>query len=172
MNNLIIKITRVIKYTVCFSLLFTKALSEDSSEGEKLYLSHGCYSCHGYYGTGRYPLANDISGIMTSEELFTMFLRLRADLNPVSPSNSMPNYSKNVIDDSEAKTLAAASSREESVSKAKSTKVEQAQMVGKLIAERAKTSGVENVVFDRGGFLYHGRVKALAESAREAGLKF
>ena len=77
-----------------------------------------------------------------------------------------------LIDDSEAKTLAAASSREESVSKAKSTKVEQAQMVGKLIAERAKTSGVENVVFDRGGFLYHGRVKALAESAREAGLKF
>jgi len=105
MNNLIIKITRVIKYTICFSLLFTKALSEDSSEGEKLYLSHGCYSCHGYNGTGRYPLANDISGIMTSEELFTMFLRLRADLNPVSPSNSMPNYSKNVIDDSEAKQI-------------------------------------------------------------------
>ena len=105
MNNLIIKITRVVKYTVCFSLLFTKALSEDSSEGEKLYLSHGCYSCHGYNGTGRYPLANDISGIMSSEELFTMFLRLRADLNPVSPSNSMPNYSKNVIDDSEAKQI-------------------------------------------------------------------
>ncbi len=105
MNNLIIKITRAIKYTVCFSLLFTKALSEDSSEGEKLYLSHGCYSCHGYNGTGRYPLANDISGIMTSEELFTMFLRLRADLNPVSPSNSMPNYSKNVIDDLEAKQI-------------------------------------------------------------------
>tara|TARA_B100000900_G_C20427165_1_gene653430 strand:- start:317 stop:727 length:411 start_codon:yes stop_codon:yes gene_type:complete len=105
MNNLIIKITRAIKYTVCFSLLFTKALSEDSSEGEKLYLSHGCYSCHGYNGTGRYPLANDISGIMTNEELFTMFLRLRADLNPVSPSNSMPNYSKNVIDDSEAKQI-------------------------------------------------------------------
>ena len=105
MNNLIIKISRVLKYTVCLSLLFTKALSEDSSEGEKLYLSHGCYSCHGYNGTGRYPLANDISGIMTSEELFTMFLRLRADLNPVSPSNSMPNYSKNVIDDSEAKQI-------------------------------------------------------------------
>ena len=105
MNNLIIKITRVVKYTLCFSLLFTKVLSEDYSEGEKLYLSHGCYSCHGYNGTGRYPLANDISGIMTSEELFTMFLRLRADLNPVSPSNSMPNYSKNVIDDSEAKQI-------------------------------------------------------------------
>ena len=105
MHNLIIKISKILKYAACFSLLFTKALSEDSSEGEKLYLSHGCYSCHGYNGTGRYPLANDISGIMTSEELFTMFLRLRADLNPVSPSNSMPNYSKNVIDDSEAKQI-------------------------------------------------------------------
>jgi len=105
MNNLIIKISKILKYAACFSLLFTKALSEDSSEGEKLYLSHGCYSCHGYNGTGRYPLANDISGIMTSEELFTMFLRLRADLNPVSPPNSMPNYSKNVIDDSEAKQI-------------------------------------------------------------------
>ena len=66
----------------------------------------------------------------------------------------------------------AASSREESISKNKTTKVEKAQMVGKLIAERAKTTGIENVVFDRGGFLYHGRIKALAESARESGLKF
>ena len=105
MNNLIIKISKILKYAACFSLLFTKALSEDSSEGEKLYLSHGCYSCHGYNGTGRYPLANDISGIMTSEELFTIFLRLRANLNPVSPSNSMPNYSENVINDSEAKQI-------------------------------------------------------------------
>ena len=105
MNSLIIKTYRALKYTFCFSLLCTNVLSEDSSEGEILYLSHGCYSCHGYNGTGRYPLANDISGIMTSEELFTIFLRLRADLNPVSPSNSMPNYSKNVIDDSEAKQI-------------------------------------------------------------------
>ena len=73
MNNLIIKISKILKYAACFSLLFTKALSEDSSEGEKLYLSHGCYSCHGYNGTGRYPLANDISGIMTSEELLQYF---------------------------------------------------------------------------------------------------
>ena len=77
-----------------------------------------------------------------------------------------------LIDDSQSKTLASASSREESISKNKSTKVEKAQMVGKLIAERAKTTGIENVVFDRGGFLYHGRIKALAESARESGLKF
>jgi len=77
-----------------------------------------------------------------------------------------------LIDDSQSVTLASASSRDKSICDQKSTKVEKAKMVGKLIAERAKESGVKNVVFDRGGFLYHGRIKALAESAREAGLKF
>jgi len=77
-----------------------------------------------------------------------------------------------LIDDSQSTTLASASSRDKSICDQKSTKVEKAKMVGKLIAERAKESGVKNVVFDRGGFLYHGRIKALAESAREAGLKF
>ncbi|MBT5090712.1 MAG: 50S ribosomal protein L18 [Flavobacteriales bacterium] len=72
-----------------------------------------------------------------------------------------------IIDDINSNTLAAASSKE-----AKGTKTEQAAIVGKLIAETAKKAGVETVVFDRGGFLYHGRVKALADSAREAGLKF
>ena len=72
-----------------------------------------------------------------------------------------------VIDDNAGNTLASASS-----SDAKGTKVEQATIVGKLIAENAKKAGVDNVVFDRGGFVYHGRVKALADSAREAGLKF
>ena len=66
--------------------------------------------------------------------------------------------------------MVAASSREESVSNEKLPRVEKAKLVGKLIAERAKNSGIEKVVFDRGGFLYHGRVKALADSAREAGL--
>ena len=72
-----------------------------------------------------------------------------------------------VIDDVNGNTLASASSKE-----AKGTKTEQATVVGKLIAETAKKAGIETVVFDRGGFLYHGRVKALADSAREAGLKF
>jgi large subunit ribosomal protein L18 len=64
-------------------------------------------------------------------------------------------------------TLASASSAD-----AKGTKTEQAAATGKLIATTAKKVGVEAVVFDRGGFLYHGRVKALADSARKAGLKF
>ena len=72
-----------------------------------------------------------------------------------------------VIDDVNGNTLASASSKE-----AKGTKTEQATVVGKLIAANAKTAGIDTVVFDRGGFLYHGRVKALADSAREGGLKF
>jgi large subunit ribosomal protein L18 len=72
-----------------------------------------------------------------------------------------------IIDDINSNTLASASSKETN-----GTKIEQATVVGKLIAETAKKAGVETVVFDRGGFLYHGRVKALADSAREAGLKF
>ncbi len=74
-----------------------------------------------------------------------------------------------VIDDLAGKTLASAGSLG---IKDKMTKTEKAAQVGKLIAEAAKKAGVEAVVFDRNGYLYHGRVKALADAAREAGLKF
>lgn len=79
-----------------------------------------------------------------------------------------------VIDDSEGKTLASASSvdRELRASAAKITKTEQAKLIGKFVAERAKSKGIDKVVFDRGGFRYMGRVKALADAAREAGLEF
>ena len=75
-----------------------------------------------------------------------------------------------IIDDVNGVTLAAASSRDAGVSKG--TKIETAASVGKLIAEKALKAGVETISFDRGGNLYHGRVKSLAEGAREAGLKF
>lgn len=75
-----------------------------------------------------------------------------------------------LIDDVNGVTLAAASSREKGVSKG--TNVEVANAVGKLIAEKALKAGVDSVTFDRGGYLYHGRIKSLAEGAREAGLKF
>lgn len=76
-----------------------------------------------------------------------------------------------VIDDVKGLTIVAASSRESGVD-AKTNKVEQAVAVGKILAEKAKAVGVSAVVFDRGGYLYHGRVKALADGAREAGLQF
>jgi large subunit ribosomal protein L18 len=74
-----------------------------------------------------------------------------------------------LIDDSASRTLAAASTVE---MKAKGNGVTQAAEVGKAIAAKAKAAGVNAVVFDRGGFLYHGRIKALADAAREAGLEF
>lgn len=76
-----------------------------------------------------------------------------------------------VIDDANGHTLLAASSREEGIA-SEGNKVEQARKVGLLLAERAKSAGIESVVFDRGGYLYHGRVKALADGAREGGLNF
>ena len=77
-----------------------------------------------------------------------------------------------VIDDVEGKTLVAVSSRDKELATAKGTKSEIAALVGKAIAERSANAGIDKVAFDRGGNLYHGRVKALAEGAREAGLKF
>ena len=76
-----------------------------------------------------------------------------------------------VIDDIKGHTIVAASSRESGID-VKTNKVEQAVAVGKLIAEKAKSAGVSAVVFDRGGYLYHGRVKALADGARAGGLNF
>ncbi|MCK0160618.1 50S ribosomal protein L18 [Allomuricauda sp. F6463D] len=77
-----------------------------------------------------------------------------------------------LIDDDKGVTLAAASSRDKDVEATKGTKSEIASNVGKAIAEKALKLGVEAVAFDRGGNLYHGRIKSLAEGAREAGLKF
>ena len=75
-----------------------------------------------------------------------------------------------LVDDLEGKTLAAASWLQ--LKSFKGSKSEQAAEVGKLLAQNAKKAGMETVVFDRGGYLYHGRVKALADAAREGGLKF
>jgi large subunit ribosomal protein L18 len=77
-----------------------------------------------------------------------------------------------VIDDTVGHTLAAASSNEKKDSIKNGGNVAGAKAVGKLLAERAKDKGVKLVVFDRGGYLYHGRVKALADAAREGGLEF
>jgi len=79
-----------------------------------------------------------------------------------------------IIDDAHGKTLVAASTLEKEVLGAsKGTgNIPAAKLVGKSVAERAKAKGIETVVFDRGGYIYHGRVKALAEAARESGLRF
>ncbi len=84
---------------------------------------------------------------------------------------SLNNIYAQLIDDSVGKTILSASSNEKNFSSNGGNK-EGARVVGEMIASRAKSAGIENVVFDRGGYLYHGRVKELADSAREHGLKF
>ena len=77
-----------------------------------------------------------------------------------------------IVDDVTGRTIAAASSRDKDIAKSKGNKTEAATLVGKSVAEKAMKAGVETIAFDRGGYLYHGRIKSLAEGAREAGLKF
>lgn len=78
-----------------------------------------------------------------------------------------------IIDDSTGQTLLSVSSRDKEIAaKTGINKIEQAKLVGKLAAEKSKDAGITTIVFDRNGYLYHGRVKALAEAAREGGLKF
>ncbi len=84
---------------------------------------------------------------------------------------SLKHIYAQVIDDRAGRTIAAASSDEKNAS-ANGGNLAGAKEIGKLVAERAKAQGVTKVVFDRGGYLYHGRIKALAEAAREAGLEF
>lgn len=90
----------------------------------------------------------------------------------LSVHRSNKNISVQLIDDVNGVTLAAASSLEKDLGVVGKNNVEAASKVGAAIAERAKKAGVEVCYFDRGGFLFHGRVKALAEAAREGGLKF
>ena len=100
-------------------------------------------------------------------------LRARAFGRPrLSVHRSGKHIYAQVIDDAEGKTLASASTLEKDVRGSTGSTVSAAQDVGKRLAEAAKAAGVTQVVFDRGGFLYHGRVKALADAARESGLEF
>ncbi len=106
--------------------------------------------------------------------------RMRNNLNGTSekPRFDVFRSSKHiyvqVIDDTQGVTLASASSAEKEIKEAISgkTKTEAAKIIGQIAAERAKAKGIEKVVFDRGGYIYHGRVKAVADGAREAGLDF
>ena len=77
-------------------------LSGDIEKGEQLYYNFACYSCHGYNATMRVPLVGDASGIMSSEQVFLTYLRLRADQNPTNPKNAMPNYAASTLSDEQA----------------------------------------------------------------------
>ena len=95
-----------------------------------------------------------------------------ADTPRMSIFRSNKEIYAQIVNDETGVTLAASSSRDKDFAEHSGTKVELAQKVGKAIAEKAKAAGVSAIRFDRGGYLYHGRVKSLADGAREAGLKF
>ena len=100
-------------------------------------------------------------------------LREMANGRPrLSVHRSSKNISVQLIDDANGVTLASASTLEKELGVVGKNNVEAAAKIGAAIAERAKAKGVEEVVFDRGGFLFHGKIKALADAAREAGLRF
>ena len=132
--------------------------------------------------TRREPRTTEIEGIIMNKlqkkqaALARRHRRVRGKLSGTADRPRLNIFRSNtgiyaqVIDDVAGVTLASASTLDKEVSKG--TKTEQAVVVGKLVAERAVAKGISEVVFDRGGYLYHGRVKALADSARENGLKF
>lgn len=105
-------------------------------------------------------------------------LKLRKTIKGTTEAPRLSVYRSNaeiyaqLVDDKGGKTLLAVGSVDKSIQSAKVTKIEKAKLVGKLIAEKAVANGITTVVFDRNGFLYHGRVKSLAEGAREGGLNF
>lgn len=106
----------------------------------------------------RFGIRKKISGVATTPRL--------------SVFRSNTEIYAQLIDDVKGETLASASSKDKSIAAQKITKSEKSKLVGTSIANKATELGLKAVVFDRGGYLYHGRVKALAEAAREAGLKF
>jgi large subunit ribosomal protein L18 len=113
------------------------------------------------------------------ERRFRIKMRIRKQISGTNEKPRMSVFRSNkgiyvqLIDDLAGQTLLAVSSKMKEVADQKDVnKTEQAKLVGKLVAEKAIEKGIQNVVFDRNGYLYHGRIKSLADAAREGGLKF
>lgn len=106
----------------------------------------------------RYGIRKKISGVASKPRLSVF-------------RSNMEIYAQ-LIDDENGNTIASASSREKDIVAQKVNKVEKSKLVGASVARKASELGISEVVFDRGGYIYHGRVKAVAEGAREGGLKF
>lgn len=109
---------------------------------------------------------------------FKIRKRIRRNISGTSERPRLSVFRSNkqiyaqIIDDMEGRTIVSASSREKEVAGNEGPRVKKSQLVGELIAKKAKDAGINHVVFDRGGYRYHGRVKSLADAARKGGLKF
>lgn len=91
------------------TLIAVPAMAQDTSgdaeQGKELFLNYACYSCHGYHGTGMTPLSKETSGVLSREDVFLTYLRLRGELNPMNPSRSMPHYGEEVMSDEQARDI-------------------------------------------------------------------
>ena len=101
MNRHIGSIATLISILVCPAFAQEQP-SGDAERGKRFYYEYACYACHGYQGIGRRNLANDVSGVTVSEQVFLTYLRGRADQNPRFPTQSMPNYAESSLPDDEA----------------------------------------------------------------------
>ena len=98
--------------------------------------------------------------------------RVNSNRFRITVSKSLNNLSAQIIDDKAKKTLVSASSTEKDIKKNKVKKIEKSNLIGEVLAKRAKEKYISDVYFDRGGYKYHGRIKAFAETLRKNGLKF
>lgn len=119
-----------------------------------------------------------ISKVSKNVKRLKRHLRIRKNINGTAEKPRLNVFRSNkqiyaqIIDDTKGQTLCSASSLDKELGLTNGSNTEAASKVGALIAKRALEANIKNVVFDRGGYLYHGRVKALADAAREAGLEF
>jgi len=86
-------------------LAMAQEATGDAEQGKELFLGYACYSCHGYHGTGMTPLSKETSGILSREDVFLTYLRLRGELNPMNPSRNMPHYAEEVMSDDQARDI-------------------------------------------------------------------
>jgi large subunit ribosomal protein L18 len=126
----------------------------------------GCNACSSISG----PPDDDAADVVTSQPSAATVLT-RSERPRLSVYRSLKHIYGQIIDDSTGKTLVAASTAEKAAKQKNGGNVAAAKLIGEEIAKRALKEGIKEVVFDRGGHRYHGRVKALADAAREAGLK-
>jgi len=101
----VIALSSVFLLTTAVAQVEFGPISGDAEQGKQSYYDYGCFGCHGYNGIGRHNLANDVSGIMFNEAVFLTYLRARADMNPLFPTQSMPNYSADSLSDEDAKDI-------------------------------------------------------------------
>ena len=101
----IIALSAIFLLTTAVAQVAFGPISGDAGKGKQLYYDYGCFGCHGFNGIGRQNLANDVSGIMFNETVFLTYLRARADMNPLFPTQSMPNYSASSLSDNDAKDI-------------------------------------------------------------------